>query len=201
MKYISIDLETSGLNPEQDQILEFGAVLEDTNNVKPIDELPYYQCYVFNTENRISGHPAALEMNAGIISKLKNKDLLANQYNFVHIEDLSESFLFWLMHQGVVKTTVSEYEIRQASPITVAGKNFSGFDSAFLNKVPLWNEHIKTRSRVLDPGTLFVDWKSDDVPPSLSECKKRAGIEGAVQHTAIDDCYDVIKLLRTQYIQ
>ena len=35
MRYISIDLETTGLDSENNQIIEFGAVLEDTNNILP----------------------------------------------------------------------------------------------------------------------------------------------------------------------
>lgn len=37
MKYISIDIETTGLNPAVDQILEIGAILEDTLNPSTYD--------------------------------------------------------------------------------------------------------------------------------------------------------------------
>jgi hypothetical protein len=41
--------------------------------------------------------------------------------------------------------------------------------------------------------------KNDDVVPSLDSCKKRASIEGEVTHNALEDAWDVVKLLRTKY--
>ena len=52
MKFLSIDLETTGLNPNPildengkivfhaNQIIEVGVVLEDTNTVLPLESLP-----------------------------------------------------------------------------------------------------------------------------------------------------------------
>ena len=42
MKYISIDIETTGLDPENCQILSIGAVIEDTLNQLPFEELPTF---------------------------------------------------------------------------------------------------------------------------------------------------------------
>ena len=50
MKYISIDVETTGLNPETCQILSFAAVVEDTKNRDvPVEELPFFY-KIFNLE-------------------------------------------------------------------------------------------------------------------------------------------------------
>lgn len=38
MKYVSIDIETTGLNPEVHQVIELAAVLEDTENLRPIGD-------------------------------------------------------------------------------------------------------------------------------------------------------------------
>ena len=43
MKYVSIDIETTGLNPDTCNTLEFGAVLEDTVNWKLLEELPTFR--------------------------------------------------------------------------------------------------------------------------------------------------------------
>ncbi len=198
MKYVSIDLETTGLDSEKNQILEFGAVLEDTNNILPIDQLPSFHAYITHPGGNITGNVFALNLNAGIIEKLKNQKELEEQYNFVPVEDLAERFLFWLSQYGF-ETKTNKDGVTYSETINVAGKNFSSFDKLFLNKVPNFNKLIKIRHRVIDPSVLFVDWKNDDSMPSLDDCKKRAGIDGVVAHLAIDDAKDVIAVLRKHY--
>ena len=202
MRYISIDLETTGLDDENNQIIEFGAVLEDTNNPLPLDDLPTYHAYVTHPNGVLTGDVFALSLNAGIISKLKNQKELEHKYNFIRVEDLAESFLSWLQDHGFKLKTknkgcIDEYECSES--FTVAGKNFIGFDKRFLNRVPDFNKLIKIDRRVIDPATLFVDWDKDNRLPALDQCKERAGIEGAVTHLAVDDAKDVIELLRTKY--
>ena len=41
MKYLSIDTETTGLSAKDHQLLEVSFILEDTNDIKPLDELPH----------------------------------------------------------------------------------------------------------------------------------------------------------------
>ena len=48
MPYVSIDIETTGLDPESCQMLEIGAVWDDWT--KPIDELPSYRRLVVHKE-------------------------------------------------------------------------------------------------------------------------------------------------------
>lgn len=40
MKYVSIDIETTGIDNENTQTLSIGLVVEDTVDIKPIEELP-----------------------------------------------------------------------------------------------------------------------------------------------------------------
>jgi len=42
MIYFSIDLETTGIDWGQDTILEFGAILEDTDKQLPFDTIPKF---------------------------------------------------------------------------------------------------------------------------------------------------------------
>lgn len=203
MRYISIDLETTGLDYKNNQIIEFGAVIEDTNNVLPLDELPTYHAYVTHPGGNLTGNVFALNLNAGIIEKLKNQKDLENQYNYVKISDLTDDFLFWLHTQGFelytnYEGTDKEYK---STTINVAGKNFASFDKLFLNKVPGFSEKIRIRSRVIDPAILYTDWFDDETLPSLDECKHRAKIDGVVSHLAVEDALDVIKLLRPFYLK
>ncbi len=202
MIYISIDLETTGLDAENNQIIEFGAVLEDTNNIKPLSELPTYHAYVTHPGGNLTGNVFALNLNAGIIEKLKNQKDLEDQFNYVKVHNLADDFLYWLHSQGLeIKTnyegTDKEYK---SCTINVAGKNFNNFDRKFLDKVIGFNKKIRMRARVIDPAVLFVDWHNDDTLPSLDECKQKAGIDGIVTHLAVDDALDVVKCLRLSYV-
>jgi len=194
--YISIDLETTGLDAESNQILEFGAVLEDTNNVLPLDALPTFHCYIKHPGGNITGNIFALNLNAGIITNLKNEKDLKDEYQYLKPDELADAFLAWLKIQGL---EIKEKYGKFYTTITVAGKNFAGFDRKFINKIPGFSSKIRIRQRVIDPAVLFVNWKEDECLPSLDECKEKAGIDGVVTHLAVDDAMDVIKLLRKSY--
>lgn len=65
-KYISIDIETTGLDPENDQILEFAAVV--WKDYGPILEQPYFHRVIYH--DRVSGSPMAMSMNAKLLEKI-----------------------------------------------------------------------------------------------------------------------------------
>jgi len=182
MKYVSIDIETTGLNPDACQILEFGAVIDDLSNPKPLNELPSFHCYIDHMQfNMIRGEPYALSMHSEIFKRIAERD--RDRYKFCTQDALGENFRNFV-----------EYN-KAYMPITVAGKNFSGFDLRFLRRLPNWENLIKIHHRVIDPAILFWD-EADQKLPDTKECKVRAGIAGEVAHTAIADCLDVIQLVR-----
>lgn len=74
MKYVSIDLETTGLDPASCQILSFSAILEDTNNPLPYDKIPKLNIYILRES--INGSFFALNMNRDIITTINNYLLL-----------------------------------------------------------------------------------------------------------------------------
>lgn len=81
--------------------------------------------------------------------------------------------------------------------ITAAGKNFASFDLPFILKTPKSNL-IEIRHRSIDPGTLWMK-PTDEKVPNTKECMCRAGIDGEVAHTAVEDAIVVIKLIRKKY--
>lgn len=200
MRYLSIDIETTGLDPERHQILEFCAVLEDTLDPISLKNLPAFHTFIIPENNELTGDVYALNMNAEIIDKIKCRNELQDEFTFTKIEDLTDSFLFWLSKNGFnIKMNGEEDKNFRTEPITVAGKNFNSFDKLFLSKVPNFNKCIRFRHRSLDPAILFIDWSKDDAPPSLETCKSRAGIHSPVSHRAQDDALDVIAVLRMTY--
>ncbi|MFW9874474.1 MAG: hypothetical protein ACFFG0_15315 [Candidatus Thorarchaeota archaeon] len=177
--YLSIDIETTGLDPEYCQILEIGAVWETWN--KPIDELPCYRAAI--KHQKYVGDAYALWLNHRLLKEINDKGGLFPS-------DISYSFYNWL-HESC--------DWDRKSSITPAGKNFNSFDRQFLNKIINFESEIKLSHRAIDPAMLYWNPKIDIKLPNLSECYKRAGLNPEVAHTAIDDAKGIIKLIRKYY--
>lgn len=200
MKVVALDIETSGLNPENCQILSFGAVIEDTVNIKPLEQLPKLHCVVIH--DYLRGEPYAINMNQGIIEMIKEfpkfEDFIhfEQKYNIkpVYEDSLAEVFYNFLLNNGFSKAKNGKIEIN------VAGKNPRGFDLEFCELLPKWNDLIRAHQRVIDPAILFVDWKNDKTLPNLSKCLERGEFDNIeVEHDALADALDIVKILRTQY--
>jgi DNA polymerase III epsilon subunit-like protein len=221
MKYVSIDIETSGLNHDMNHVLSIGAIIEDTNKKLPYEELPKFNAIVL--QNNIQGSPRAITMNKEIISMMGEylegtdevRNVLNNNsgYKFYEEEDVVKEFYRFLWSNGFghelgsgnFVNTIDGVEYPaiggKTKPITlnVAGKNFGTFDKLFLQELPWWQKLIRTRQRVLDPAILCVDWSNDTSLPSLTVCKERMKVEGIVTHNALEDAWDVIEILRKFY--
>jgi len=196
LKYVVIDIETSGIDPENNQILEFGAVIEDSANPLPIEELPKFKCIV--RHDSYTGSAFAINMNKRIFDILakfegaKNYEdgkKIAEEHNILTPGAMCVSFLNWVKENGIDNT------------INIAGKNFAVFDKVFLEQLLTWREDITylCERRYLDPSMLYVDWKTDKKLPSLDECLKRAGINRQVTHDALQDAIDTLLCFRAKY--
>lgn len=223
MVYVSIDIETSGLDHEKHKTLSIGAIIEDTEKKLPFEECPKFNAIVL--QNEIVGSPRAITMNSEIINYMGrylegNNDVReeckkVTMYEYFQQDEVVKEFYYWLdengLGHGLVNNSGGYVEIKNGKhrpamnngtkPITlnVAGKNFGTFDKLFLQQLPWWQKLIKTRQRVLDPAILCVDWKSDESLPNLTTCKERMGVEGIVTHNALEDAWDVIEILRKFY--
>jgi oligoribonuclease len=224
MKYISIDIETTGLDPENCDVLSIGAIIEDSANPLPYDECPKFHAAILRHE--LSGSPRAITMNAGLIESIGSymepktettrAELEASTgMSFYYPEDVVEAFYDFLYENGMVEYNVLDVNRRikvkngksypilcsnmKPTVINCAGKNFGTFDKHFLERLPRWKQAIRISQRILDPAILFVDWKQDKALPNLNLCKERAGIQGEVTHNALEDAWDVIAVLRTKY--
>jgi oligoribonuclease len=231
MKYLSIDIETTGLDPETCQILSVGIIVEDTNNVLPYDKIPKFHCAI-NREH-ISGSPYAINMNKDLIGKISEYQTLRSDEKkqefekstgmlFLKEGEVTKRIFHFLYDAGFSTVDTDGWSHAQMGnyfetapngkmypmigmhfkkiSINCAGKNFATFDKKFLEKLPYWDHIFRIKQRVIDPSVIFTDWKNDEALPSLSDCKKRSGMNEHVAHDAIEDAWDVIQLLRTQYV-
>ena len=203
MKYVSIDIETTGLDTENYQVLSIGAVIEDTNNVLPIGDLPVFHGAIMH--RAVTGDLYALNLNKDLIETIvhyqtaqdqdeKNDLVQMTGMQFYEKDDIVKAFYDFLIKNGFEPDGEKLH-------ITVAGKNFATFDLKFLERLPRWKQYIKVRQRIMDPTVLFTDWANDESLPNLYTCKERSGQfdDNTVTHDAVDDAMDVIKLFRTQY--
>ena len=216
MIYVSIDIETTGKDPETCDLLSVGAVIEDTKKMLPWEEVPKF--YAIVPREHIKGHPVALEMNKELIGLIaywlgagpaERKQFPAKiamgllglhpkQYTggFVTEDVLTLNFQRWLIAHGVITEGL---HFGDEGRFNVAGKNFGVFDKPFLDKVPGWKTGVGMLHRIIDPAMLFVEWGVDDKLPTMGECMVRAGVPGRVQHHALYDAWDVVQVLRTDY--
>ena len=190
MKYVSIDIETTGLDKEQDQILQIALVVEDTETATevPIIELPHWQCLI--KHERISGNLVALRMNAEIIEALSYYKEGEAELRGAPIA------VYGSTHTATwdALSFVGKHHPLSQRKYIAAGKNAAGFDLPFIGgEFQKWFHH-----RVIDAGSVALGasaelWK-EDAPPSLSNLLP---VGTCVEHDALSDARDVVRAIRT----
>lgn len=192
MKYLSLDIETTGLDPDSDQLLQVSMIVENTERPSvEVEALPHFTCFI--KHERVVGNAYALGMNGWILDIIsgrnpKSQHSVLKGKNRYELEE-NGYFDTWIL--SAMKFLDTHFG---KDRITVAGKNVAGFDIPFLPKVI----RKRFRHRCIDAGTLFIDWSKDRMPPDLAECKERAGIDTPVAHDAREDAMDVIRLIRAR---
>lgn len=196
-QYVSIDIETTSLNPETGQIIQFAAIIEDLEKKLPFEECPKFEVILEHPNYKGEAYP--LFMHSAIFKKLgdnaKKTKKEKEDLGIIPAEELGERFLLFLQMNGYKLTDT----------INVAGKNFGMFDMNFLRNHNcdfgrVFTDIVKVSHRVIDPAILFFDPKVDDRLPNLEECKKRANITNTtIAHTALEDAWDVIQVVRYKF--
>lgn len=182
LKYVSIDLETTSLDPKRGQILEIAAVYDNDPNVL-VEDLPHFTSLV--RADSIRGDLAALVMNSEILYDIQ---MGAQPMNY--IDAVSQAFGSWL--KSFPELDGSFY---------AAGKNFATFDGPWLREhltIP-----IRWKHRVLDLGSMYLTCDDDDIP-NLGVCMKRSGVFAedhlSVKHRALADARDVVRCVRAYFL-
>ena len=211
MKYVSIDIESTGVNVHEDEVLEFSAIFEDSKNLKTYSEIFKFTRILLY--QRIAGSPFALDLNKDIIQIIGAhneyptkpevwKSLLDKRfpeknnlnYGVCYPKNLGHAF-----SEGL-KPLLEEDDIKKDHlTFNVAGKNIGGFDALILSRLPNWNDKVRFRRRFVDPTTPFIDWENDLIAPNLSICKTRSNLSEVITHNSLEDAWDVIEVMRTQY--
>lgn len=207
MKYLSLDIETTGLDKNNCQVLQIAAVVDDLSDLRSIatktEDLPSFKAFIH--WDNINFEPYALNLHAktGFLTRY-----LEDKYKKRFDDVISDFEQFLIKH----------YPLASNESRNFAGKNLQGFDLPFLfanrarrdtrdSRWPIIVDGVyspkedssflnRIRHRVIDPSVFFTDFFSDKATASLDQCKQRAGLEGEVSHDALDDARDVVNLVR-----
>lgn len=188
MKYLSIDIETTGLDPSVHQILEMAAVLDDTEHPEiPVTDLPYFRALVLADNYTVNPYCAQLH-STGLWQEIMG-DATKQLPHTIRVDATNLIYYFtdWL-----IRTTKSD------ESVFAAGKNFGAFDLQFLKKYAKnigKAEKLPFKHRYFDPGCMYYA-PGDTEIPSLPTCLSRAGLAPTNLHTALGDALDVIRVLR-----
>jgi len=193
MRFVSIDIETTGLNPDRCEVLEIGAVV--CNPGINLADLPTFRYRI--RREVYTGEPYALSMHRDLFKDLATKprntsseapsgDTLHRDWYGLECE-FPRKFAGWLSTWGI-----------DPRKFVASGKNFAHFDAPFLKKIR-GTEPIQWHHRILDPGSMYVR-PGDEFLPDTNECCRRAGFDPADipgdEHTSVHDALVVVELIR-----
>jgi len=202
LKYFVIDIETTGLDQEVCDIIQFSAIYEDPEKQLSFEEIPKFNRLI--KQETYTGQDYALWLNSEILLKLSKykdnwseKEKIDSQIVTSYVE-LFYDFEWWV--RKVLNNNMST-----KIHINCAGKNFASFDLQFIKQHKPENYAIRFRHKILDPAVLYVN-DEDETLPGLEICLERAGVKREIQkdgsiisHDALLDNWDVIQLFRNKY--
>jgi oligoribonuclease (3'-5' exoribonuclease) len=199
MRYVAIDIETTGLDPDYCQILQVAAVCDDWPAHRKHDdggELPVARLPTFEAVLRhevMHGEPVALNMNAELIGVIGKCPVTDGTSVPVSYRDRTIPAYFvrdrlFAALGDFLKGYLGE------PPYVAAGRNVAGFDLQFF---PDWARAL-FHYRCLDVSSMAMGaqpslWQHTRLPSG----DKILGHPAA--HDALLDAWDVIRTVRLLY--
>jgi oligoribonuclease len=109
MKYVSVDIETTGVDPDISQILSIGAIIEDTETKLPYEDVPKFHAAIDRTD--LFGSIFAINMNKTLIENIvkwqsskseKDKAEISASLNmeFLPEDKIVEKLFYWMFKNG-----------------------------------------------------------------------------------------------------
>ena len=164
---VSIDIETTGLNPLADQILEIAAVAMP-NTESPWDWWEFHRTI---RVNRIEGDPFAIVMNVDLIKRSLELPYLSEQQAVQQFSDWCAEIL----------------EITEpGGKITPVGFNVGKFDMAFLKS---WEGSLDMNlfgHRCLEVGSLYADRNGPKKSSEFLHLGDKYDFEGEAHNALFD---------------
>lgn len=189
--FVSLDIETLGLGMLA-PIIEFGAVVANWLTGDIISE---FHTYVWHASYD-NCEPYAMSMHPTILRRIATRE---EPWNYTIIGGLDVEVMGWLRQvekdHGIV---LWKEEKGRPGKIVVAGKNVAGFDLPRLREqCREWDKYVPCHHRVIDPGNMFWNPMTDDIPPGSNDCLQRCHIDTETTHNALEDAKDVCQMVFT----
>lgn len=191
--YVSLDLETTGLDLQRSQILQIGAVFDDGKS--PIEKLQTFNILIEN-DLITYGEPYAIGMNSWIFKELHDKNSkfekqslsIALQKLWLLLSEAAERAYEWDVANGKDKPRKN---------VQIAGKNVGSFDIPILNNQAATVDQAGVLApadhRTIDVGSMYFDEFGRNA--GLNSINKLTGRDG-VSHDALQDAFDVVTAIR-----
>lgn len=185
MKYFSIDIETGGLDPEKESLLEVAVVFDDLKNPMALTDLPVFHKYIKAETYNISAWSGAnLNRIFQILNEGTNPDIIA-------LEQFIPAFKYWIKKC---------HNFADVPPINLAGKNIGALDMRFLDYYTNFTAEVKPNFRYIDPAILYFNLDKDESMPGMNKCLTRIGLSTDSAHDAVTDALDTVKLIRAKFL-
>lgn len=213
MKYISLDLETTGSNPWTCAPLMVSMVLEDTTVNAPVDQLPHATFVVdpwakdVDDDLEFITEPTAMLMNGWLLAKIEHaRGMRWDKLQGLCGQEVGDAVIkrarMISCPAPVISLTAMDDELYaflvrcgfRDEKVTVAGKNVGGFDAQILKRLCPQTFDAFHYS-YLDVGSMGWDPSQDSKVPSLQKLAERHGIQYDA-HDAYGDAKAVIELIR-----
>jgi DNA polymerase III subunit epsilon len=165
-RYIALSLETTGLNPEKDVILSFGAIAVVDNNIIIGDHfevvIPQYKYlhdngisndFLLESSQPKMAEPLALE---AFIDYIRNGILVGHRIHF-DVEMINECLE--KLDCGRIKNEALDIEVMYKKLHDINDKNFSLDDLSSLFKLPV-SDRLSTSDDAYTIALLFLKLKS-----------------------------------------
>ena len=213
MKYVIFHFRTGGFNSNEHSIMEVAAIVEDTKNKLDFENIPKYRTLVYNEIYK--GDPFALYLNRETLNEINNAiknnlntivnlNMLAldlytwlSKYINTHIDDSNYMQDFNSYNNNYSSEGVATSNKKPKLLINVGGKNFGVLQHRFFRTIPNIDDYISLNHRFIDPSILFFE-PDDESLPNTEKCKIRSGITTPNGMGSLNECWDVINMLRNK---
>lgn len=192
-KFIVLDVETTDIKPENGQVIELSVLVEDTEKLLDLEQIPMFHCLI--AHEKYSGSPIAINMNSRIFEALA-------------LYEKKKPCGYNVLPNNLVAANLKNFLLDHFEPDTrddkiylnVAGKNVGSFDIPWVKTLPYFDKYFNFNHRTLDPSILYMDFLADNGAPNFEKLKERAGLPNIeYTHDATTDCWETLMTLRQFY--
>jgi hypothetical protein len=192
--YISLDIETTGLDIEKSNILQLSMVFDD--GLTEVHKLKTLDVLIDNDKIDYS-EPYAMKMNKWIFDNIDSFD---PRYRVVSINLAHELFCGFVDECSLIIDRFNKENgvENPKTSVQFAGKNVGQFDLAIIKNQFKKNDlgmPENIQHRTLDVGPMY--FRHFGYAPTLDEINSMLG-NHEVTHNALDDAFNVVDAIRAE---